>query len=105
MASEMMQSVLAAEKACDEKLAAARAAAAATVQDAVARADGMRRDAAGFGKKKAAEILAAAEAEADRITAAQKQQSAEAVGALRARAAEKREAAVAHTVDRLLELS
>ena len=105
MASEIMQKVLAAEQACNVRLEQARQKAAETVQDAAARADSMRREAAALGKQKAAEILAAAEKEAAAAAKAEQEKSDAAVTRLRAEAAPKRHSAVEETVRRLMELS
>ncbi|MBR0508870.1 MAG: hypothetical protein IJJ85_02020 [Clostridia bacterium] len=105
MASEMLNKVLETEQACDEKRKAARRQAADVINEAETRAAGMKKDAAGFAKKKAEEILAAAEKDAEDTLSEKQRETDGKIAALVASAADKKENAVKETAEYLLKLS
>jgi F-type H+-transporting ATPase subunit b len=105
MPSEIMERVLAAERGCDEKKAAAKAQANEILSEAEKKAAAMRREAEAFAKAKANAIIKAAAADAKRQTEDGDAENARQAAALREATAEKTAEAVRQTALYLLELS
>lgn len=105
MPSEIMQKVAEAERLCDEKKAAAKAAAGEIVAEAEKKAAAMKKEAEAFARAKSNAIVRAAEAQAQAKTDAGAAADAAETAALRAECESKMPEAVRQTAIWLLEHS
>ncbi|MBQ7638278.1 MAG: hypothetical protein IJS90_05215 [Clostridia bacterium] len=105
MPSDIMQKVLEAEKACDEKKAKAREEANAVIAEAEKKAASMIREAEAFAKAKSKMILEKAQTGAEQKISGGSSETLAEIKALKAAAGEKYSEAVRQTALYLLQLS
>ncbi len=105
MASQIMETIAATERACDEKKQAAKEKATAIADEAQKKCEDMRAQAAAFARAKEKEILADAEKKAAALVEAGREKNRAAGERLKAESEPRRQAAVKQTALYLLELA